>query len=238
MPKALPRYRVKVSPRGRSVRLRVTPEHGLEVAIPKGYDAARIPALLERKRRWVTAALQRANSHRRFVESRPKWEMPDEIRLPALRASWQVAARESGVPFVAIRAVRSSQLVAFGAVNDEAACRAALARWLMRQTRTVLVPRLLVVSRGVGLRFGRVVVKRQKTRWASCSRHATVSLNAKLLFLPPDLVDYVMTHELCHSVEMNHGKRFRALLSHHWPSYRVDDARLSEMWKVVPRWAS
>jgi predicted metal-dependent hydrolase len=63
-------------------------------------------------------------------------------------------------------------------------------------------------------------------------------LNAKLLFLPPDVVDYVMTHELCHLEEMNHSRQFWQLVASHYPDYLSRDAALREMWKVVPRWAS
>src|SRR5262249_44058438 len=80
--------------------------------------------------------------------------------------------------------------------------------------------------------------KRQRTRWASCSRRKTLSLNSKLLFLPPELVEYVLTHELCHLVEMNHSTRFWAVLAEHCPQFREFDTRLRDMWKVVPRWAT
>jgi hypothetical protein len=64
-----------------------------------------------------------------------------------------------------------------------------------------------------------------------------LSLNAKLLFLSPELIDYVMLHELCHVVEMNHTKRFWAVLEQHCSQYRRLDARLRDAWKAVPRWA-
>src|SRR5207249_288999 len=122
-------------------------------------------------------ALQRAESRRKFFEPAPKWQLPMEIKLPALGASWHVISRESETDFVAVREVAADRLLMFGAINDESACRAALARWLMRQTREGLVPLLVAVSQRTGLRYARVFVKRQRTRWASRSRHATVSLN-------------------------------------------------------------
>jgi len=108
----------------------------------------------------------------------------------------------------------------------------------MRQTRAFLVPRLRAVSARTRLRYQRAFVKRQKTRWASCSKHQTISLNAKLLFLPPEIVEYVMVHELCHVAVMNHSREFWCLVERHCPDYRKRDYLLREMWKRVPRWAA
>jgi len=191
------------------VRLRVTVHHGLEVVVPRDYDVHRVSALLERKKHWIRAALERAESHRKFFEPQPVWRLPLQMKLPAVGSTWHVTAKESGVPWVAVRELAGERLLIFGAISDKRACRSALARWLMRQTREHLVPRLQTISLKTGLPYQRVLVKRQKTRWASCSRRQTISLNTKLLFLPGDLVDYVMTHELCHIAE----KPFEALLA-------------------------
>jgi predicted metal-dependent hydrolase len=238
MSEALFKYRVRVSPKGRSVRLRVTLQRGLEIVVPRGYDESKIPALLERKRHWVRAALERAESHRKFFEPEPAWRLPIQIKLPAVGIVWHVMSRATDVPWVAVREIGPEKLLVFGAIEDPEACRSALARLLIRQAREYLVPRLQSVSLKTGLRYKSVLIKRQRTRWASCSRRGTISLNAKLLFLPPPVADYVMIHELCHLVEMNHSKRFWQLVRQHYPGYRDVDARLREMWKVVPRWAA
>jgi predicted metal-dependent hydrolase len=231
-------YRVRVSPQGRNVRLRVTVKHGLEVIVPKNYDRGRVPDLLERKKNWIQMALEKAESHRKFFEPKPIWCVPNRICLPAIGAVWHILSRETAVPWVAVREIGSDRLLVFGAISDEGACRAALKRWLTRKTRAYLVPRLELIGERVGIRFQRSFVKHQKTRWASCSRHRAISLNGKLLFLSPDLVDYVMVHELCHVIEMNHSKRFWYLVEHHDPSFRKQDVRLREMWKHVPHWAA
>lgn len=238
MTKPLFDYRLRVSSRGRNVRLRVTVRRGLEVVVPRGYDTAKIPALLERKKHWIRAALERAEAHRKFFEPMPPWKLPERIELPAIGATWHVESRVVDVPWVAVRAIARDRLLVFGRIADQQAARAALHRWLARQTRQHLVPRLQSLSQRLGLAFERAYVKRQRTRWASCSRHKAISLNAKLLFLPPQLVDYVLVHELCHLAELNHTKRFWRLVQAHCPDYRKHDRALREMWKRVPRWAA
>lgn len=239
MTEALFHYRLRVSARARNIRLRVTIQHGLEVFVPRGYDATKVPGLLERKKNWIRIALEQVNARRKFFEPEPVWRLPTEIKLAAIGLTWHVQQHETDdVPWVAVREIKPSALLVFGKVGHANACRAALSRWLMRETRKHLVPRLEELSRRTGLRFKRVLVKKQKTRWASCSRHKTISLNAKLLFLPSELVDYVIIHELCHLSEMNHSHDFWQLVRHHCPDFQKRDAQVREMWKRLPHWSA
>lgn len=238
MNRALFEYRLRESSRARHVRLRVTPEQGLEVVVPEGYNgAADIPRLLEHKRRWIHAALERAQINRKFLDPEAAWRVPGQIALPALGKSWEVRTRETNAAGARLRAIGIDCLELSGRINDERACRATLGRWLVRQAREHLVPRLQVLGKQTGLRHRHVYLRRQKTRWASCSRHKAISLNVKLLFLTPELVEYVLLHELCHTVELNHSIRFWALVQRHCPGYRQRDAMLREMGQWVPRWA-
>jgi predicted metal-dependent hydrolase len=237
MNEALFDYRVRVSPKAKNLRLRVTVQKGLEVVVPRGYDQTKIPQLLERKKHWIREALRRADDNRKFFEPEPVWRLPIQIKFQAIGAVWHVEQKESEVDWVAVREVGDGRISIFGCIDDERACREALGRWLMRQTRDNLVPRLESLSSRTGLKYRRVFVRRQRTRWASCSRHQSVSLNVKLLFLSPPLVDYVIIHELCHVKELNHSDRFWELVGHHCPDYRALDAQLRSMWKTVPRWA-
>ncbi len=68
---------------------------------------------------------------------------------------------------------------------------------------------------------GQVSIKNQKTRWGSCSSKKNLSFNYKLLFLPPNLRDYIIIHELCHLKEMNHSKNFWSLVSQKVPNYKA-----------------
>ncbi len=239
MSELLFKYHLTISPRSRSIRFRVTPLRGLEVVIPQGYDPGQVPALLARKQRWILAALEHAESLRAFHGTEADECLPEQIQLPAVGLAWEVTAKQGdNATRTAVRDAGAGQLlIVAGDIGDEPACRAALARWLMRQAHQHLVPMLACVSREVGVPFNRVLIRRQKTRWGSCSRNGTISLNAKLLFLSPETVNYVMIHELCHRVELNHSSRFWRLVERYCPDYRRINAQRREPWKAVPRWA-
>ncbi|MEX2163942.1 MAG: SprT family zinc-dependent metalloprotease [Sulfuricaulis sp.] len=235
--KALFEYRLRKSARARHVRLRITSRSGLEVVVPRGYNPARIPGMLEQKQAWIRAALERAEADRKPSGPEAVWKPPDDIELPALDQVWQVTAREADAPWAAVREIGPGRLLIHGRFTDEHASRAALARWLVRQAYAHLVPRLEELSRQLGLAFRHVYIKRQRTRWGSCSRHRAITLNAKLLFLAPALVRYVMVHELCHLAEMNHSPRFWSLVQKNHADFRTHDRELRKGWKSVPRWA-
>jgi hypothetical protein len=238
MTESLFTYRLRVSPRSRRIRLCVTPQRGLEVVIPPGFDPGRVPALLRRKQHWIRTALERVQSQRALHEPEAAFCLPAQIHLPAIGQAWAVATKQTGHGArTSVRETGAGQLLISGAIDNEQACRAALGRWLLRQAHRHLVPGLERASRESGLPYRRALIRRQKTRWGSCSREGTISLNAKLLFLSPETVNYVMIHELCHRVELNHSPRFWRLVERYCPDYRRLNAQRRHLWKAVPRWA-
>ncbi|MFA6318450.1 MAG: M48 family metallopeptidase [Elusimicrobiota bacterium] len=88
------------------------------------------------------------------------------------------------------------------------------------ELRGTLAERLDFWCGKMGLRYERVRIKNQSTRWASCSRKGNLNFNWRLLWAPPEVLDYVVVHELCHLVEMNHSKRFWAQVAVWCPDYK------------------
>lgn len=80
----------------------------------------------------------------------------------------------------------------------------------------------------VGVSFGRISVRCQKTRWGSCSAQGNLSFNAALLMAPPEVLDSVVVHELCHLLEMNHSDRFYAEVTRVMPDYHQNHRWLKD----------
>ncbi|MEM1310707.1 MAG: M48 family metallopeptidase, partial [Cyanobacteria bacterium P01_H01_bin.153] len=102
--------------------------------------------------------------------------------------------------------------------------------------RLELAPWLQQLSQRCDLAYSRMTVRGQATRWGSCSSKQSISLNYKLLFLPPTLVNYVLIHELCHTVHMNHSKAFWQLVQRYYPNLNQAKVDLKKSWQYVPRW--
>ncbi len=231
-------HTIRESPRAKHVRLKVTPQHGLEIVVPAGYDRGQIPGMLNRKKAWIRAALDRAEAMRKFFEPKPAWKLPAQVHLPAIGRTFHVTSEEQEVPCVTVREAGPDAIQVVGRIRDGRTCRLALSRWLASLAKEHLTPRLKALGAKMDLKAQRISVRHQRTRWGSCSKQRNISLNLNLLFLPPEHVDYVLIHELCHIAELNHSRRFWALVERHCPDYRSLNAQIREMWKVVPQWAA
>ncbi|MBZ0198421.1 MAG: M48 family metallopeptidase [Ignavibacteriaceae bacterium] len=84
-----------------------------------------------------------------------------------------------------------------------------------------LPQRTFLLARRLGLTVKRVSVRRQKSRWGSCSSKGTISLNDRLLEHKEAVIDYVIIHELCHLVHMNHSAKFWTLVEQYCPEYKM-----------------
>lgn len=79
---------------------------------------------------------------------------------------------------------------------------------------------------GYKLKYNRITIRDQKTRWGSCSSKNNLNFNYRILFLPRDLSEYLVAHELCHLHEMNHSKKYWTLLQRLVPNYKILQKKL------------
>jgi len=229
-------YSVRESPRARRVRLELSLREGLVVVVPRGFDRARIPAILEEKEGWLARAQSRLARQGAFGAAGARAGVPDRIVLQAIDAELRVGFLPSRSAGIRIVEVDERELMVCGGTGETAAAQAALRAWVTQKAKGVLPQWLNALARQRGFRFGQAAVRCQKTRWGSCSCRKTISLNCKLLFLPREWVDYVMLHELCHTIHMNHSREFWNLLERHDPECKARDAALQSAWRRVPGW--
>jgi predicted metal-dependent hydrolase len=114
--------------------------------------------------------------------------------------------------------------------------RALLQSWLKRAARERLAPRLARLAGELNFKVPRIAIRRQRTRWGSCSTRGTLSLNCSLVFLGPEVVRYLFVHELAHTRHMNHSASFWYLVEKLEPDYRRLDRELLASWRTVPLW--
>jgi hypothetical protein len=207
---------------------------GLVVVVPRGFDRRRLPGLLAEKREWIDRALRQAAAHRKRMPS-PE-QRPEVIVLRAIEQVWIVKWTRSPIEDVELCSQDAGVLCVRGAIDTAPAWRAALRGWVMEQGCEHLVPWLTACAEELDVSIARVSVRCQKTRWGSYSTKGTISLNAQLLFLPPQLVRYVLIHELCHATHPNHSPAFWQLVHRHESDAAVLRAELRTAGSYVPTW--
>jgi predicted metal-dependent hydrolase len=228
-----PQYSVRVSPRARHVRLKVTPTDGLCVVIPRGFDPAEIPALVQKRQSWIEKALKDVAAKVRPIAAD---YMPDKLVLPAVGETWQINYQQGSKRASLNPDPDSLQLAFFAAEHDQAKVFSMLRRWLKTRANEALQPWVYSLAQELNFEISRVTIRNQRSRWGSCSSKKSLSLNLKLLFLQPDEVQHVLVHELCHTVQPNHSPRFWQLVEQHEPGYRQMTKTLKNAWRQVPRW--
>lgn len=227
-------YTVRVSPKARRVRITVTHRAEVIVSIPPRFARKHVPGIVEARREWIAAAVGKAVARLDALVAEHGDGVPESVFLRATGERFEVSGRDGDR---AAARERQGGLLLTGPPGDDDARLAALRRWLTRKAKTALSPVLAELALSHGFKPPRLRIGHQRSRWGSCSARGTVSLNAKLMFLPPELVRYVIVHELCHLAVMDHSPAFWALLGEHEPRAQELRVELKRAEHLVPPWA-
>jgi predicted metal-dependent hydrolase len=222
---------VRESRRARRLAVRVFQTGRVEIVVPLRTSRGAVERFVARHRRWIerkrAEALDRSPS---IIEPFP----PHAIALPACGESWRIHLT-GGTGRARLECISGSISVA-GDCRNTRAVRQLLRRWLIARAGAILGAELTRCARELGFSYERVIVRRQRTRWGSCSARGTVSLNCCLLFQRPEVVRYLLIHELAHTRHLNHSRRFWQCVAEHCPEHRVLDRELLDGWRHVPFW--
>ncbi len=202
------------------------------MVVPRRTKPFEVEAFVSENQEWIERA--RAS----FAVDHPPqtFELPNLIHLPAINTVTRVRyVRRSNAPSVRYRH-NHGVLTLSGQTGNDAHCVDAIRRWLSATAKREFAPRLKALSVLTESPYAKMHVRAQRSCWGSRSCSGTISLNLCLLFLAPELLRYLLIHELCHGRHMNHSKRFWKRVARYEPEYRSRDRSLTEAWRQVPEW--
>jgi hypothetical protein len=197
-------YTIRRSPRARRIRVSVDPATGVEVVIPQRATKREARAAVAELRPWIDRRLHEVHAARQRLASPPG-------TVPFLGAHLRLRLDDGRT-----RAHRKGGVLHVPA--DDA--HEAIERWYRAQARAEIAPRLIRATDALGRTHTTLSIRNQRTRWGSCSATGAMSFNWRLLLAPEPVLDYVVWHEACHLVVMDHSRNFWTLVERHLPDYR------------------
>jgi predicted metal-dependent hydrolase len=207
-------YRVRRSERARRARILVDGD-GVEVVVPRRFPLREVEPFVEEKRAWIERTLKRM---RETEAELPPARLADGGEVPYLGERLDLAVRVERKR-VREHVARRGQSLHL-ALPPDTTVRNALERWYRRRARAEVAPRLDAACSRWGSSYTTLQIRGQRTRWASCSSTGAMSFNWRLMLAPPQVLDYVVEHEVVHLDVMDHSQRFWILLAERVPDWR------------------
>jgi predicted metal-dependent hydrolase len=205
-------------PRARRYVLRLRRDGIARVTIPRGGSAAEARRFVERNLPWLERQLLRQALHPTGPRS---WGVGSEIFFRGRLVRLEAVAGEGNTIALEAERVRVA-----GVAGED--LRPDVERHLWRLAARELPPRVLELARPHQYQVRRITVRNQRSRWGSCSRRGTVSLNWRLVQAPEFVRDYIILHELAHLRHPNHSRRFWDEVARLCPGFAQAEAWLKE----------
>lgn len=223
-----PNYKIRKHRKAKYVRLYPSKIHGLEITVPYRFNLRNLPPILEEHKAWICEKLIEFNANQNA-------SLPEQIVFPSLNETWFIEYLATNNA-LKIFERPNQEIILMGRVSDEKLCRKKLINWLKIKAKINLIAKLNLISEKIKLPFESVTIRDQKSRWGSCAADKSINLNYKLIFLPENLVNHVLIHELCHTTYLNHSDKFWELVAHYDPSWKINRRELRKGDKFIPAW--
>ncbi|WP_019528950.1 M48 family metallopeptidase [Dasania marina] len=210
--------------RRKTMALHVLEDASVEVRVPKWLAKREIERFVSERRDWVS---QQQQKRRSVLAKKPGFQ--SHAMHPYLGESYPLQISAASKNSVSLQAGQFK--VSATLPQDEAHIKKCLTEWYRGQSKTFFVQRLQFYfpQLPINKKFPQLKVRVMKRRWGSCSSVGVVTLNVELMKYPLACIDYVVVHELCHMLEMNHSRRFYHYLASIFPDWRQRELLLEQL---------
>ena len=217
--------RIEICPNKRTKRLRLVSDiNGVQAMVPLSYDPKELEIFVTSKRNWIL----RTSQHYSKLKERNEGLEPNSLYFLGSRYRFHIVKdkRPSTVVSDAIK------LITFH-VTDRRRYKQHIHEWYKQQTARIIADRLPTLASRFNVKYNKISIKNQKSRWASCSKNRNLNFNLLLVAAPSNVIDYVMIHELMHLIEFDHSLQFWQLVKEADPDYKKHREWLTNYASVI-----
>lgn len=202
--------------------------HGLRVTAPRWVTIADIELAIQEKQRWILSKLserharlaQREKTAMRWQDGASFLYLGKPLTLRLFHASHSNIRHDQGQQELLLTLPQTGALALTGEAL-ELAIKDKLKAWLQQEARQLFAARMPVYAEKLGVRYHSMSLSSATTRWGSCTSQGKIRLNWRLIHFAPELIDYVIAHELAHLLEMNHSARFWLHVQAVFPNFEL-----------------
>lgn len=199
----------------KNARLRVCEDGSVQLFVPMAFTDEDIERLLEKKSQWIT-------SKRQFFEQKSKIQLRrNELLLFGNRYAYFYSSKYQNKVLInhESRTIQAKRDLLDISVQE---------RWIKTIARKYISSRAKILSEALLLPYNKLYIRSQKRKWGNCSKEKNISINWRVIKTPEFVIDYIIIHELCHTVIMKHTVRFQTLLRSHCPDCEQAQAWLDK----------
>lgn len=196
-------------------RLRVHEDGSVCLYVPQNFTEQEISKVLEMKASWIASKQQYFRQKGKILLRR------NELLLFGNRYAYFYFSQYKNKVVVneESRTIQARRNLLDKNVQEQ---------WLKSVAKKYIYPRVAELSENLMLPFNRLFLRSQKSKWGNCSADKNISINWRIIKAPDFVIDYVIIHELCHTLIMKHTVKFETLLNSHCPNYKQAQAWLEK----------
>ena len=200
-------YRIRFSNKAKYLRLQIKNSNSLEMVLPHSYILSEAEKFLIRKKLWIKKYLIN------------KQVMPKRYLLfgneVSITHSYDLFIKRHKSVY------HNFNLNITSPSDSNSDLERLFEKWQKKTAKVFITERVKKLAEKYNFKINKVNIRGQKTRWGSCSSKGRLSFNYRLMRFNKDIIDYVIIHELCHLVEMNHSQKFWKLVESYCPNYKL-----------------
>lgn len=188
----------------KNVRLRVSEDGTVYVYAPLSFTDDDINSLLEKKSRWIDSKYNYFKNKKTILLKR------NEILLFGNRYTYYYSTKYENKIIInnESKTIQAKRDLLDVGVQE---------KWLKAFSKKYITERLEQLSESLMLPYNKLYIRSQKKKWGNCSKEKNISINWRIIKAPTFVIDYIIVHELCHTIVMKHTAKFKTLLRSHFP---------------------